>query len=40
MKASSVQILLVDDHTILRRGLHGLMLEKFPGVGATRERGQ
>ncbi len=36
MSASAIQILLVDDHTILRRGLR-LMLEKLPGVRAVSE---
>ena len=36
MSASALQILLVDDHTILRRGLR-LMLEKLPGVKAVSE---
>ena len=38
MSASSLQILLVDDHTILRRGLR-LILEKLPGVKAVSEAG-
>lgn len=38
MSASALQILLVDDHTILRRGLR-LMLEKLPGVNAVSEAG-
>jgi CheY-like chemotaxis protein len=38
MSASALQILLVDDHTILRRGLR-LMLEKLPGVEVVSETG-
>jgi DNA-binding NarL/FixJ family response regulator len=38
MSASAVQILLVDDHTILRRGLR-LVLEKLPGIKAVSEAG-
>lgn len=36
MRASPFEILLVDDHAILRHGLR-LMLEKFPGVKGVRE---
>jgi DNA-binding NarL/FixJ family response regulator len=38
MNTNSLQILLVDDHTILRRGLR-LLLEKLPGVTAVSEAG-
>ena len=38
MSSSALQILLVDDLTILRRGLR-LMLEKLPGVKAVSEAG-
>ena len=36
MNASALQILLVDDHTIMRHGLRHL-LERLPGVKAVRE---
>lgn len=38
MNANALQILLVDDHTIMRRGLR-LLLEKLPGVKGVSEAG-